>query len=95
MFLESYSRKPQLYRFHRSYGSNTATFILDFPTYQGACQEENVLNPAGKENTAYFFFCCFLFLMIILEKLCEDRKDRSLTVEFQNEKANETSKSLP
>ena len=33
--------------------------------------------------------------MIILEKLCEDRKDRSLTVEFQNEKANETSKSLP
>ena len=54
-----------------------------------------MLNPAGKENTAYFFFCCFLFLMIILEKLCEDRKDRSLTVEFQNEKANERSKSLP
>lgn len=54
------------------------------------------LQPWRPSKCSLFLFLCFMFLMIIFKKRYEDRKkDHSLTVEFKNEKANETTVSLP
>lgn len=72
------------------------TFILDFPTYEGCMPSGKCLQPWRPSKCSLFLFLCFMFLMIIFKKLYEDRKkDHSLTVEFKNEKVNETTVSLP